>query len=135
MKELTSFFQIQACKHTLGGCLFFPEGRSLSPHPVNSASQPAGKALLGGHFSGTIFPGARGHREGPMLAVKGRVTSTVCSTPFALWESSSEPRSVRKILGSYGDTPCVLTCISDLGATGRRFLSGGTLKWCGPATA
>ena len=28
-----------------------------------------------------------GRREGPMLAVKGRVTSTVCSTPFALWES------------------------------------------------
>ena len=53
-------------------------------NPVNSASQPAGKALLGGHFSGTIFPGARGRREGPMLAGKGRVTSTVCSIPIAL---------------------------------------------------
>ena len=68
-----------------------------------------------------------------MLAGKGRVTSTVCSTPFALWESSSEPRSVRKILGSYRDTPCVLTCISDLGATGPLFLSGGDTEVVRPS--
>ena len=40
-----------------------PKGHLLSLHPENSTSQPVGKALLGGHYSGAISPGARGHRE------------------------------------------------------------------------
>ena len=56
MEKLTCSFQIQARKHSRVGCLFFPEGCSLSPHPANSTSKPVGKALLGDLFSGVVSP-------------------------------------------------------------------------------
>ena len=59
-----------------GGCLLFPEGGSLSPHPVNSLSQPPGKAFLGGHFSGAVSPEAGAIGSSPRLTGKGRATST-----------------------------------------------------------
>ena len=38
------------------GCLFFPEGGLLSPHPVNAFSQTEGKALFGGLSSWDLSP-------------------------------------------------------------------------------
>lgn len=103
----TCSFQIQACKHTLGDCLFFPEGGALSPHPANSASQLAGKGLLGGPFSGAVSSETGAVGRGPTLTGKGRATSTRLFHPLCSENSSSEFRTVRKSLGSYGDTPCV----------------------------
>ena len=39
-------FQIEACKHTPGGCLFFSEGGSLSPHPVTPCPSLMVKCFL-----------------------------------------------------------------------------------------
>ena len=103
----TCSFQIQACKHTPGDCLFFPEGGVLSPHPANSASQLAGKGLLGGPFSGAVSSETGAVGRGPTLTGKGRATSTRLFRHLCSEKSSSEPRTVRKSLGSYKDTPCV----------------------------
>ena len=67
--------QMEAGKHTTACCLFFPEGGSLFPHPVNFLSQVPGKALLRFPFLVAIIlkPGSIG--SSPTLTRKGRATS------------------------------------------------------------
>ena len=72
----------EACKHTLGGCLFFPEEGSLSLHPANSLSQPPGKALLGVPFLGAVIPELGAIGSSPTL--RERQTQLHTSLPSPL---------------------------------------------------
>ena len=68
MAKFTLCFQIEPSKRRPVGCLFLPEGGSLSPPPANCASQPGGKMDLGDLFSGAVTnelglsPGTHRHR-------------------------------------------------------------------------
>ena len=71
----TCSFQIEACKHTPGGCLFFPEEVFLSPHAANSLSQPPRIALLAIPFLEAVIPELGAVGSSPTLTGKGKDSS------------------------------------------------------------
>ena len=79
----TCSFQIQTCKHTPGGCHYLLEEGSLSTHPVNSQSQPPGKAFLGVPFLGAVIPEFGAMGSSLTLTGKGEPPPNISSIPFA----------------------------------------------------
>ena len=79
-----------------------PQGRLSFPTSYELHFPASGKALLGGLSSRAVSPGP-GAEVGVPHSWEGKSTSTrLCSV-----ETSSKPKSVINILGSYGDTLCV----------------------------
>ena len=68
-RKQTCSFQIEACKHTPGGCLFFPEEVFLSPHAANSLSQPPIP------FLEAVIPELGAVGSSPTLTGKGKDSS------------------------------------------------------------
>ena len=104
----------------------FPWGRVAFPAFCKLHFPADGKTTSWRFSLRGCFPWAWGRGRGPTLPGEGKTTSThLCSAG-----KPSEPKFVRNILGSYRDTLCVWTCISDLGAQGACFsLWGTTAVW------
>ena len=99
LEKLTHSFQIEASKHRPVCSLFLPEGGLLVPPPVNSASQPGGKAVLGNLFSGAVSTDLEPSPETHMHTGKQTHMNKTLISRRALVKLT-----VRNVLGSYGDT-------------------------------